>query len=229
MIDWPRMEVTQHLIQNLKSKIPNLCLIARRQQLPTQPCTFFWISDGLALDGVIRSDNRGSESLFPLYMRSGDSWQANFALAFIQQFESATRLAWLPRGHGDLHRTFGPEDLLAYVYALFHAPSYREKYAESLRRGFPRILPPRNRSAFSQLCMLGNELITLHTFRTSRTLHTFDDSVAKFRVGGHVALRKWLQPKHRSHADPDYSKIAAAIARTQEIMAAIGECFPVTS
>ena len=46
-----------------------LCLIARRQQLPTQPCTFFWIADGLALDGVIRSDNRGSESLFPLYVR----------------------------------------------------------------------------------------------------------------------------------------------------------------
>ncbi len=86
MIDWPRTEVARHLIDQSSSKFNvqssklrnstlnfeletlNLCLIARRQQLPTQPCTFFWVSDGLALDGVIRSDNRGSESLFPLYV-----------------------------------------------------------------------------------------------------------------------------------------------------------------
>ena len=85
MIDWPRTEVTRHLIEPISSRFkvqgstldstsePRtrnselLCLIARRQQLPTHPCTFFWIADGLALDGVIRSDNRGSESLFPLY------------------------------------------------------------------------------------------------------------------------------------------------------------------
>ena len=67
-----------------------LCLIARRQQLPTQPCTFFWISDGLALDGVIRSDNRGSESLFPLYL-SADSQQANFAPGFVEQFATGNK------------------------------------------------------------------------------------------------------------------------------------------
>jgi hypothetical protein len=45
--------------------------------------------------------------------------------------------------------------------------------------------------------------------------------IANFRAGGYVALRKWLQPKHRSECDPQYARIVAAISRTNEIMAAI--------
>src|SRR5687768_6098628 len=105
MIDWPRTDVTRHLLG------PCLCLIARRQQLPTQPCTFFWISNCLALDGVIRSDNRGSESLFPLQVDG----QPNFAAAFVEQFSSTTQLDWQPNDRGDLVRSFVAEDLLAYI------------------------------------------------------------------------------------------------------------------
>jgi hypothetical protein len=62
MIDWPRDEVLGHMLAGR-----NLALIARRQMLPSQPCNYFWIADDLVLDGLIRSDNRGSESVFPLY------------------------------------------------------------------------------------------------------------------------------------------------------------------
>jgi hypothetical protein len=275
MIDWPRHEVTRHLIenegtgdrgqgtsrskskiQNSKSKFQNLCLLARRQQLPTQPCTFFWIADGLALDGVIRSDNRGSESLFPLYVvgtlrvplpndgtRSVPTteWQANFAPAFVEQFVATTRLAWQPLGRGDLEKMFGPDDLLAYIYALFHAPRYRERYADPLRSDFPRVLAPHNARLFGQMSRLGRELINFHLLRRpnsvlstsiespSPTPHSalrtphFPDPVANFRAGGYVALRKWLQPKHRSSADAAYGQIARAIERTVEIMQAIDE------
>src|SRR5436305_2770044 len=125
MIDWPRTEVPQHLIQSLGFRVqgsagseslppeprtlnpePSLCLIARRQQLPTQPCTFFWISDGLALDGVIRSDNRGSESLFPLYLQDSQSGsRPNFAQPFIEQFAEIVSSSWIKVGSGDLLRT----------------------------------------------------------------------------------------------------------------------------
>jgi hypothetical protein len=291
MIDWPRREVTRHLmddeasggrrqesvaenqqVQNPKSKIQNLCLLARRQQLPTQPCTFFWISDGLALDGVIRSDNRGSESLFPLYVAGPGArtqwvdapsdgngtrsvpttYQANFAPKFIEQFQSTIGLAWLPIGRGDLAQSFGPEDLLGYIYALFHAPRYRERYADALRTDFPRIVLLRNVRLFASLCHLGHQLIGLHLLRQAPAtqdsvlsteypvLSSIDESrslrlslspslplsvspspppaVASFRAGGYVALRKWLQPPHRSPANPEYQRIAAAIGRTLEIM-----------
>ena len=37
------------------------------------------------------------------------------------------------------------------------------------------------------------------------------------------ALRKWLQPRHRTAADPEYAQIASAIARTIEIMTEIDQ------
>jgi predicted helicase len=244
MIDWPRTEVTQHLTEegpsdggterqsevaqsaSLHPSVPpslRLTLIARRQQLPTQPCTFFWIADCLALDGVIRSDNRGSESLFPLYMESG---QANFAPAFVAQVQSANDLNWLSHGRGNLATTFGPEDLLAYIYALFHAPRYREKYADALRDDFPRLVPPRNSDQFIRLSQLGHELIGLHLLRAAHTASPslpLSPSVSSFRAGGYVALRKWLQPKHRSPDDAHYRRMITAITRTVEIMTTIDQ------
>jgi hypothetical protein len=224
----------QALVPNPKSQIPNsksqLCLIARRQQPPSQPCTYFWIADGLALDGVIRSDNRGSESLFPLYVRDDQGCGANFADEFVALAERSTRLTWLPLGCGDLAGTFGPEDLLAFVYAQFHAPSYRERYSAALRSGFPRVLLPASAEQFGRLSRAGKQLIDLHLLRSGCAGPANGPppaEAAAFRAGGYVALRKWLQPVFRSSADPQYSRIAAAIARTIELMRQIDAEFAI--
>jgi hypothetical protein len=202
------------------------------------------VADGLALDGVIRSDNRGSESLFPLYVAGENGAEPNFAPAFIEQFASHTQMQWMPLARGDLQSTFGAEDLAAYIYAVFHAPSYRQRYADELRTSFPRVLPPSDGAAFTRMAELGRELIELHLLREphSKTLPAdacglcdgqysvlgsrYRDvesgnaalATADFRVGGYAPLKKWLQPKHRSPEDLHYHRIAAAIARTQEIM-----------
>ena len=226
MIDWPRTDVTRHLlpaIPNPKSQIPNLCLLARRQQLPTQPCTYFWVSDGLALDGVIRSDNRGSESLFPLLLHA-DGGRPNFAAEFIADVEQ--RIGRSPLA----------EDLFAYIYAIFHSLTYRERYAHELRGDFPRVLLPITAALFGELVAMGKQLIDLHLLRDGvgslwqqESLHhgklaPANDSrppVDGFRVGGYEVLKKWLQPKQRSASDPQYVAIAGAIARTQDCMARI--------
>ncbi len=224
MIDWPRTEVTKHFVQGTGDRgqgtgngapspqpLAPLCLIARRQQLPAQPCTFFWIADCLALDGVIRSDNRGSESLFPLWLAGADgSPAANFAAAFVEQV--AASLGEQPAAL----------DLLAYVYALFHSPNYRERYQGQLRSDFPRVLLPRTGELFGQMAGLGRRLIELHLLRGCQlSHHAGDASIENFRVGGYVVLKKWLQPKHRSRRDPQYQQIAVGIGHTQVLMAAI--------
>ena len=48
-------------------------------------------------------------------------------------------LEFIGDGQGDLTSTFGPEDVFHYIYAVFHAPSYRERYAEFLKIDFPRV------------------------------------------------------------------------------------------
>jgi predicted helicase len=51
-------------------------------------------------------------------------------------------MQFIQNGKGDLHQTFGPEDIFTYMYAIFHAPAYRERYAEFLKIDFPRCPSP---------------------------------------------------------------------------------------
>ncbi len=62
MIDWPRDRLMSALLMG-----ENLALVTRRQSPAAQEWTYAWITDTIALDGLIRSDNRGSESVFPLF------------------------------------------------------------------------------------------------------------------------------------------------------------------
>ncbi|NBD36595.1 MAG: DUF559 domain-containing protein [Chloroflexi bacterium] len=66
-------------------------------------------------------------------------------------------------GDGGRRRgSFSPEDLLAYIYAIFHSPTYRERYAEFLKIDFPRVPITSDAELFWQLVALGQELIDLH-------------------------------------------------------------------
>jgi len=70
---------------------------------------------------------------------------------------------------GDLYgEEPAPEKVMAYVYAVLWAPSYRERYADLLRRDFPRIPFPPDREVFDRLAGLGEELIGLHLLRDPR-------------------------------------------------------------
>ncbi len=57
------------------------------------------------------------------------------------------------------------EEILGYIYAVLHAPTYRRRYAEFLRIDFPRIPFAEKREDFEELSKLGTELIEAHLFR----------------------------------------------------------------
>jgi predicted helicase len=58
--------------------------------------------------------------------------------------------------------TFAPIDLLDYIYAVLHSPSYREKYKEFLKIDFPRVPYPTNQETFWKLVKLGGEIRQIH-------------------------------------------------------------------
>ena len=62
-IERSRIEVMKHLLNK------NIGLVARRQ-MPEDQTTYFFLSKNVMADGYIRSDNKGSESVFPLYLQS---------------------------------------------------------------------------------------------------------------------------------------------------------------
>jgi hypothetical protein len=86
----------------------------------------------------------------------------NLSPAFITDISNKLNLQFMPDGKGDLHSTFGPEDIFHYMYAVFHSPAYRERYAEFLKIDFPRLPLTSNVESFQTLCGLGERLVGLH-------------------------------------------------------------------
>ena len=65
----------------------------------------------------------------------------------------------LAKAHG---KPPSPEAIFHYVYAVLHAPSYRNKYAQFLRTDFPRIPFTTDKDLFDKLAGLGSRLVALH-------------------------------------------------------------------
>lgn len=57
------------------------------------------------------------------------------------------------------------EQILGYIYAILHAPTYRRRYGEFLRIDFPRIPFADKREDFETLSRLGAELIEAHLLK----------------------------------------------------------------
>jgi len=60
---------------------------------------------------------------------------------------------------------YTPEEILGYIYAVLHAPTYRARYAEFLRIDFPRVPFPESSDDFETLSGLGWALVQAHLLR----------------------------------------------------------------
>jgi predicted helicase len=58
-----------------------------------------------------------------------------------------------------------PEEILGYIYAVLHAPTYRTRYAEFLRIDFPRVPFPESADDFETLSAFGWALVQGHLLR----------------------------------------------------------------
>jgi predicted helicase len=60
---------------------------------------------------------------------------------------------------------YEPEEILGYIYALLHSPTYRQKYAGFLKIDFPRIPFADDRRTFEKLAALGWRLVQAHLLK----------------------------------------------------------------
>lgn len=60
---------------------------------------------------------------------------------------------------------YEPEEILGYIYAVLHSPTYRRKYAEFLKIDFPRIPLVEDRQLFEKLAGMGWELVQAHLLK----------------------------------------------------------------
>ena len=153
MIDWPRNQRMSTL------DIPgNFALLARRQFPLDQPACYFWATSQITIDGILRSDNRGNETMFPVWVRdSNGQTMANFTDAFLK----TVREHW--KGVGiELPASELPRCLAQYIYGLFHCTAYRVDFHPSLSSGFPRIVLNLERDDTELLINVGKKLLDCH-------------------------------------------------------------------
>ena len=161
-----RDRVMQHLIGH-----DNLALITARSNRSPNPDHFFCtnlISETKAGESTIQSFT------FPLYLFDKDheggteqmfaSKRLNLSRDFLAKLCGTMNLAsTIPDG---LPRSISPEAIFHYIYAIFHAPGYRSRYADFLKRDFPRVPLTSSAKLFRALALKGKHLVALHLLKT---------------------------------------------------------------
>ncbi|RIK81901.1 MAG: DNA methyltransferase [Planctomycetota bacterium] len=185
MVDWPRPEVSGHMLAG-----SNVALHVCRQSV-SEAWAHVLVARGLIDDCYVSNKSRERGYAHPLYLYERDEGLAfgghpapNFAPAFLRKLAIALDL---PLGKPqELPRDLTPEDIFHYVYAVFHSPGYRSRYAEFLKIDFPRLPLTRSLKLFRALARLGGELTELHLLESPR----LDQPITEFTGDRNVEVEK---------------------------------------
>jgi hypothetical protein len=141
-------------------------------------------------EAILLSSTTGSNAMnFPLYLYSEDdvlgrSRQVNF------EQKLWTRLKGMARDESG--REPDETDTFDYIYGVLHCPSYRSRYGEALKVGYPRILWPDSPDEFWDVAEKGKKLRLLHLLDVETVGETTvayegegDDRVEEVRFDGH--------------------------------------------
>jgi predicted helicase len=187
----PRKEVMQHILSN-----KNYGLIANRQ-IKLETIQHFLVSQTIVERHILETGN-ASAYFFPLYLYPSDKptlfeppptsapggRRPNLDEKFTQEFAQKLDLEFIADGKGDQTQTFGPEDIFNYIYAIFHSPTYRTRYAEFLKIDFPRVPLTSQTQLFWQLAKLGDELVQIYLMKTQL------DEIVGFPIEGDNLIEK---------------------------------------
>jgi len=232
----PRKNIMQHLLNQ-----ENLGLITVRQ-VAEGIFTHTLVSNCL-VDFRTTLSNKGGSYVFPLYLypsekdhfvngnESGNGHykelprKPNFSPEFISELENKLKLQFISENKGDFNQTISALDVFHYIYAIFHSPTYRKRYAEFLKMDFPRLPLTNDKKLFEQLAILGEQLVNIHLMKTDLDYeHNFpiegNNIVEKveyknekiyinktqyfnnvkldiwiFHIGGYQVCQKWLKDR----------------------------------
>jgi predicted helicase len=163
LIDWPRVELCRHLA------LPdNLALIVRRQSPDHLPAHYFWVTQQLPLDGILRSDQRGNETVLPLWLQedsfaTSEARRPNFSATWLARLAERTGLDF-----SSASTVGSPRHCLAYIYSHFFSAEYRETYHTGIVHDFPRVPDPHNAADFLWHAERGAQLLAWHTSIASK-------------------------------------------------------------
>lgn len=130
--------------------------------------------------------------VFPLYLYPDTNKpkelqqkkRPNFSEDFVKKIE--LNLGYLPT----------PETIFYYIYAIFHSPTYRTRYAEFLKIDFPRVPLTSDNNLFCQLAEYGEQLVALHLMKSPK----LNNLITQFTENGGSQIVDAGHPKYTKSA-----------------------------
>ncbi len=105
---------------------------------------------------------------------------SNLGLTFVPEKDTFVKVSNFDKG------SFAPIDILDYIYAVLHSPTYREKYKEFLKIDFPKIPYPKDSKTFWELVELGSQIREIHLLESA----TVEDYITEFNIDGDCVVGK---------------------------------------
>ena len=177
-IERPRREVMRHMLAG-----PNVGLTTARGTEISGGWEHVFLSKSLIQHHTVSL--KEVNYLFPLYTyptegqeHLGMAREPNLGDEFVEALATSTELEFTSDASGNLQESFGPDDVLNYIYAVLHSPKYRQRYADFLKSDFPRIPLASDPTVFAALVTLGKSLTALHLMESE------GDEVSTFPVAG---------------------------------------------
>lgn len=196
----PRYEVMKHMVGK------NVALAAPRlfKEEPSY-CLVNTIANHKCLSAYDKN------TLFPLYLYPDTTGaqtniltkrKPNLDDKIVAAIAKKLKLPFVPDHEdkkADDHSRFSPLDLLDYIYAVLHSPSYRSTYKEFLKIDFPRVPYPADAKTFWQLVALGGELRALHLLEHP----ALAKPITTYPVGGDNMVEKPTYAGGKVHINKD--------------------------
>jgi predicted helicase len=158
----PRPELIKHLSQ------PNISLTTTRQLKVGDTWQQAFVSNLFVESCYVSNKTSETTHVFPLYRYDDD----NKKDAQVKILDENGKKANFTKEFKDfilqhfVNYETNIQSIFNYIYAILHAPTYREKYIEFLKMDFPKIPFTDDLVLFEQLAVLGGELITAHLLQS---------------------------------------------------------------
>lgn len=189
-IAYPRETISSHFLNN------NIGLVFKRTgRIYGSTYDFFFITKNVISEGLFAIDPLGREYIAPVYLYSETNEQQtigqstertpNLNIEIVKQIADKLGLTFTNEKE-TTKNTFAPIDILDYIYAVLHSPTYREKYKEFLKIDFPRMPYPKDKDIFWQLVKLGGEIRQIHLLESP----TVEKYKTKYPVDGDNKVSK---------------------------------------
>jgi len=188
----PRNDLMKHFSNN------NLGLIIGRQgqAVGSMPWNVLTITN--TITNTITDSNifyRGRGTVCPLYLYPDSNAQQTLGLTnertpnlnkeIVKQIAEKLGLTFTTEKE-KIKDAFAPIDVLDYIYAVLHSPTYREKYKEFLKIDFPRVPYPKDVETFWQLVNLGGEIRQIHLLESP----VVEKYITQYPIDGNNAVDK---------------------------------------